>query len=551
MTARKAVVACALASTGAQGFLGGTGAPTPAPPAPSAPNTPAPTWSTDDPQAHYVGFEEHCHLNLNYDECLAFATAEGADFQSTTLENQGLPSGCFRQYPDAVFVYNQQPSFNFVQLSGSALCPNADVTSITTGETTYINCYLKMACREPDFDQLEEDEHCEDGQEMTQNECAAIGAVHAESGSYETESNSGSPSGCFINVDTHITYFNSHPVGGEDPSARALCSQDMGPTDAPTPEPTPMPTPAPTITPTWSEELETYMADWGHGCTLNLNKEECENWGSTKNAVFETRNEEGLPRGCWQQHPDEVVIFNAYSTWSSTDVALETWCDVDPNVDPEVMDKPCWARMVCRKADWYVQEGYCQAGTGVSQRECERIGAANDMYGGRYMTLRSSTDPVGCFGAKMNGEPMIMFNLHSSGGGRNRGLEAFCAKPAHQCAAKDDGLNRNKWCQKKCNKKRKKTCNARCDRRCLDTCKCNVKCADSETWYFHEFVTKSVMKEGWYNERNCAWVAEDVEGRCKLDGMDGDKKVRANSACPTACGKCGSERRLSSKVMIV
>ena len=81
----------------------------------------------------------------------------------------------------------------------------------------------------------------------------------------------------------------------------------MGPTDAPTPEPTPMPTPAPTITPTWSEELTTYMADWGQGCALNLNKEECEFWAMQRGAIFETRSEAGLPRACWQQHPDEVL----------------------------------------------------------------------------------------------------------------------------------------------------------------------------------------------------------------------------------------------------
>jgi len=244
------------------------------------------------------------------------------------------------------------------------------------------------------------------------------------------------------------------------------------------------------------------------------------------------------------------VIFNAHSTWSPADVALAPWCDMS-DVDPEAMDKPCWARMLCRREDWFAQEGFCQAGTGYSERECERIGNANDNYMG-YMTTRDSDLPAGCIGKKVGGNPMIIWNGHSSGGGHNkRNIEAFCKKPAHRCAAEDDGLLRNKWCQKKCHKKRKTTCNARCDRKCIDTCKCNVKCADSETWYYNEQVEKSVMKDGWYNARNCAWVAEDVDARCQIKGMEGPQEVIAKAACPTACGKCKSERRLSSKVMIV
>jgi hypothetical protein len=532
--------ACAFTLTGVEG----TGAPTPSPPAPATPNTPAPTYSTDDAQAHYVDFAAHCELNLNYDECHTFALDQGLDFQSAPEANQGLPSGCFRQYPDAVLVFNQQPNFNFIALGeGTPLCP------MDYFNGNYIECYLKMVCREPDFDQMDEGEVCGENQGLTLSECEAIGEAHAGSSGFAwTLSYDDFAKGCLLDTEDHQVYFNSHPTGSAlntRANMRLLCSQDMGPTDAPTPEPTPMPTPTPTITPTWSEELQTFMADWGHGCELNLNKEECENWAMKRMAEFQTRNEGGLPRGCWQQHPDEVVIFNSYDMWSPAEEALEQWC----NPDPFHTDKPCYARMICRKPDWFVQDGPCQAGTSLNERQCGRIGNAHDHYGGNYVALTSKFLPTGCFGKRMDGEEKVVFNRHSAGSGRDQGATGFCKEPAHPCAHKEDGLARNRWYQKRCHKSRKKTCNARCDRKCIDTCKCNVKCADSTTWYFNEFMD---MEEHWYNERNCAWVEQNPDERCKVDGMDGDKKVRANAACPTACGKCKSEdRRLSSKTTLV
>jgi len=437
------------------------------------------------------------------------------------------------------------------------------VTSVVDGSANYINCYLKMACRTPDFDQQDSGELCGENQELTQNECAAIGAAHAQSGTLVQVMHSLElPYGCYHDIEGHTTVFNPNLDAIStvpEPHQRMLCSQDMGPTDAPTPEPTPNPTPAPTITPTWApyEASDISLAPVGEDCELHLNMEECEMYYNNQfeATAFSDINDPEKPYGCYESNEGCgvgfcVIFHNRNPTNNAEKLPLQCHTDF-------AGDLQCDVHHVCRKPDWYPQESFCQAGTELNERGCARIGLHRHNGFDGYRVERNQDAPNGCYIAR---DGAVVYNAASAAGYNNRGsVMGLCREEAHRCAARNDGLNKNKWCQKKCNKKRKKTCNRNCERKCVDTCKCNVKCADDVNWYYLEST-----QQHWTIKRGCAWVGQDPDTRCKLkgsfqetdstggigyDGYGSDDSVRGKVACPSACGKCKT-RRLSAPVLV-
>ena len=55
---------------------------------------------------------------------------------------------------------------------------------------------------------------------------------------------------------------------------------------------------------------------------------------------------------------------------------------------------------------------------------------------------------------------------------------------------------------------------------------CEPACADSASWYYKK------------SKRDCEWVAENSDKRCKKKGLD---KTKGKDACPIACDTCPTE----------
>ena len=232
------------------------------------------------------------------------------------------------------------------------------------------------------------------------------------------------------------------------------------------------------------------------------------------------------------------MIFNSYAQWAP--VSLEAFCLDDPD------GSPCLVRMLCRKEDWYTGDTACEAGRGLSQGDCQRLGYVHNLYGAGYGTTNSAQVPAGCYADPGSGR--VMWNAHAVGLADEMYL-TFCAEGPEPCASTVVGSKtkkRNKWCRKHCETKKKSKCSAKCPDKCTAQCNCNTRCLDSTTWY-----VGVEDDNGWFQEHGCYWVSQDPDARCKMKGQqrEGGKKIKAFKQCPTACGKCYA-RRLASQALV-
>ena len=138
--------------------------------------------------------------------------------------------------------------------------------------------------------------------------------------------------------------------------------------------------------------------------------DECQAWADANNAPsFETHNDPSLPRGCMQQYPDKIVIFNSYAMWMP--VNLDSFCD---DVGSTIQ-RPCSIRMLCREEDWWTGPA-CNAGTELSMNDCGRMGGVDNLYGMGFGTVSSAQHPAGCFGDATTGATAaVRWNTHPVG----------------------------------------------------------------------------------------------------------------------------------------
>jgi len=201
---------------------------------------------------------------------------------------------------------------------------------------------------------------------------------------------------------------------------------------------TPMPTTM-TPAPTWSSEIfEPVFANWGTGCQLNLNVDECQAYATQEGKDFITYELSTLPRGCSHQIPDSVIIFNTNAVWQQSH--LDDLCYLDDSG----WISTCVVQMLCRPEDWVVQASSCGTGASLDQSMCERISGSHNMWGidGGFVAQSSDRLPYGCYVDYLAGVPTVGFNTNSQTGmvglewvyGVNwdsmSGTSALCAKTA-------------------------------------------------------------------------------------------------------------------------
>jgi len=484
---------------------------------------------------------------LTESECVALAIS--LEIPNMTSTSNGLPQGCVMQNIDNVLVFVQHDTF----------VENVDWQSQFCTEVSgvYSECQVDNICSDdkpwtPEYDVTEDDL---EGCTMTAEECqyvAGVNVYYEDIQNYIELSEQGNMTpGCYGNAEGHLVHvpdqggltFNVAPTA----TAMAFCSEDLS---------TPVPTPQPTPMPTWSDEpTNAYVNSFYKGCHLALTPDECRQFATDNTLEFVTANSDVLlPRGCYKQFPNEVIFYNANPNWVENEFSRfcpETW---DPeDVPPALQGLVCTVMSICRKEDFWEGTEDCDDTKELNERVCQKIGENDNIFGRGFETIRSNTKPKGCFG-DMNTH-QVFYNKHSRGKVNVRNTNKYCKsapKPPGGCESSEkyDSKPKNRWCQKKCDKKKKalRKCNARCLRKCTESCRCNKLCPDSETWF-----TTMEMSNGWFEQKNCLWVAEDPETRCRVEGTEPGQSgdVSGKKACPEVCGRCPKmNRRLTTMKLV-